>query len=202
MIRAFPARLSGLGYVMLLTRCKPEIMNKPLPPLEYLQTILRYDAETGDLIWIKTVGPKAKAGSRAGTILTTKHNRKKPYSWKQVGIKGKTYQAHRIAWYLHHGFDPQNAFLDHINQDSLDNRICNLRLVSHSENNWNASGRLSNNTSGFRGVYKHKQSGKWAACMSVHGKTKHLGVFSSPQEASKAYEEAHFTRLNTAVCAA
>lgn len=169
--------------------------NKPLPPLDFLQTILKYNAETGDLIWIKTVGPKAKAGSTAGTTMTTKHSRKKPYSWKQVGIKGKAYQAHRIAWYLYHGFDPQDAFVDHVNQDPLDNRIVNLRLVNHNENNWNASKCLSNNTSGFRGVYKHKQSGKWAACMSINGKTKHLGVFDLPQEASKAYEDAYQSRI-------
>jgi len=188
---------------MLITRREPEMANKPLPPLEYLRTVLQYNAETGDLVWIKTVGPKAKAGSTAGTVATTRHSRRKHYSWMQVGIKGKAYQAHRIAWYLHHVVDPQGAFVDHINQNPLDNRIANLRLVNHNENNWNASGCLSNNTSGFRGVYKHKQSGKWAACMTVNGKTKHLGVFGSSQEASKAYEDAYLTRLGqVAVCAA
>jgi len=170
--------------------------NKPLPPLDYLKSILRYNAETGELLWIKTVGPKAKAGSAAGTKITTRHNRKKPYSWMQVGIKGKAYQAHRIAWYLYYGVDPQNTFVDHINQNPLDNCITNLRLVNHNENNWNASGCLANNSSGFRGVYKHKQSGKWAACMTINGKTKHLGVFNSPEEASEAYEKAYADRLH------
>jgi len=203
MVRALPAPTSGLGCAMLLTRCRPEMANKPLPPLDYLKSILQYNPETGELLWTKTVGPKAKAGSTAGTTMTTNHKRKKSYSWMQVGIKGKAYQSHRIAWYLYYGVDPQHAFVDHINQNPLDNRIANLRLVNHNENNWNASGCLANNSSGFRGVYKHKQSGKWAACMTVNGKTKHLGVFGSPEEASKAYEKAYADRLHhIAVCAA
>ena len=41
--------------------------------------------------------------------------------------------AHRIAWFLYHGKWPEK-YIDHINGNRSDNRIENLREVSHSEN--------------------------------------------------------------------
>lgn len=55
-----------------------------------------------------------------------------------VGLHGSGYTlvcgklAHRVVWYLHHGYWPEN--IDHINGIRTDNRICNLREVTHEEN--------------------------------------------------------------------
>jgi hypothetical protein len=53
-------------------------------------------------------------------------------------------------------------YLDHINNDRHDNRIENLRAVSARQNQHNRSIN-KNSTSGVKGVYWHKQSGKWMA---------------------------------------
>ena len=78
---------------------------------------------------------------------------------------------------------------DHINNNTLDNRRCNLRILTHSQNL--RSNRKMNplNTSGYRGVTFHKASGLWMAQIQVGGKHVCLGYFHDPLEASKAYQK-------------
>lgn len=77
----------------------------------------------------------------------------------RVGLlDGVAYVAARIIWKIVYGYDPIE--IDHINRDKADNRICNLREVSRSENCLNR-GLLRNNTSGVSGVYLEKSSGLW-----------------------------------------
>lgn len=73
--------------------------------------------------------------------------------------------------------------IDHANSDGLDNRRCNLRPCSVSENHRNR--RLSRrNTSGFKGVHYH--AGKFVARIA----TRHIGRFATPEEAARAYDAA------------
>jgi len=65
----------------------------------------------------------------------------------------KTYAAHRVAWFLHHGAWPMGE-IDHINGNAQDNRIANLRDVTHKENTRNMK-RRSDNTSGITGISYH-----------------------------------------------
>ena len=75
--------------------------------------------------------------------------------------------------------------IDHINQNRLDNRKSNLRIVPRCINAINV-GLRSNNTSGFRGVGK---SGlRWQARVGVSGKIRVLGTFDTPEEASAVVE--------------
>lgn len=77
---------------------------------------------------------------------------------------------------------------DHVNGDSLDNRRCNLRPATHSENQCNTKTYTSNRT-GFRGVHQHSQTGAYVAQISFQRKTHHLGCFKTAEGASKRYEE-------------
>ena len=77
--------------------------------------------------------------------------------------------------------------VDHINGNGLDNRRSNLRPASRSQNGANR-GAPSNNTSGFKGVTRFRL--KWMAKIQVHGRTIHLGLFATPQEAARAYDTA------------
>lgn len=78
-------------------------------------------------------------------------------------------------------------FVDHINGDGLDNRRINLRIATHQQNIRNQ--RLSKaNTSGYKGVSKRNK--RWGSCISVDGKTIHLGRFDTPEEAHEAYCQA------------
>lgn len=78
---------------------------------------------------------------------------------------------------------------DHVNGDGLDNRRCNLRLATRSQNCANSN--RNPGIAGFRGV---RPSGgnrnPWRAQISDGGKMKHLGVFSTAKEAALAYDGA------------
>lgn len=72
--------------------------------------------------------------------------------------------------------------VDHINRQVLDNRRCNLRVVTHAHNMQNTASRRGS-TSKFRGV--HRRGDKWRACVRHEGKNYYLGNFHSEQEAAK-----------------
>jgi hypothetical protein len=74
--------------------------------------------------------------------------------------------------------------VDHINQDKLDNRRENLRLVPHSVNMRNVPAQAG--SSQFRGVTWNKQRGHWIAQASHAGRTRYLGSFDDEQEAAGA----------------
>lgn len=105
--------------------------------VEKLREILRYNPETGGLTWAVDRGSnfnKMKAGSIAGSV--------KSHGYVAIKINGQLYKAHRLAWYLGTGVWPDPALeVDHINQVKGDNRLCNLRLVTRSENQKNVAQR-------------------------------------------------------------
>ena len=91
--------------------------------------------------------------------------------------------------------------VDHINRDRLDNRCENLRLATRSQNNMNSKMK-GNNVSGFRGVSWGERNKKWVARITISGKVKHLGLFTSKESAARAFDAAakkafgDFARLN------
>ncbi len=72
--------------------------------------------------------------------------------------------------------------VDHINADRLDNRRCNIRVCSRSENTWNSTLNC-NNTSGLKGVSWNCGAGKWIARISIQGRRMTLGSFVDKREA-------------------
>ena len=98
--------------------------------------------------------------------------------------KKKLIRMHRVIMSA-----PEDKEVDHINGNGLDNRLSNLRLVNRAENQRNSK-RRKDNTSGFKGVSHHGKSGRWQARIRVDGKQKSLGLFSTKEEAYKAYCEA------------
>lgn len=79
--------------------------------------------------------------------------------------------------------------VDHINGCTLDNRLKNLRPATVAENSRNR--RLNcNNTSGFKGVWYHKPTGKWISAIRLNRGRIHLGRFLTPEAAASAYAEA------------
>jgi len=80
----------------------------------------------------------------------------------------------------------QGQTVDHINGDRLDNRRCNLRVCTVKENTRN---RL------VYGYHLIKKNGKvrYRARVTVDGKRIHLGNYSTPEQAVKAYEDYYRT---------
>ena len=151
-----------------------------------------YTPETGFMVWrekpldIKNAARwnANYAGAKCGTI--------NPNGYQYIVIRfpcQPTFSilAHRLAWFITHGKLPDQE-IDHINQDKLDNRLANLRDVSHKVNLKNRT-RLSNNTSGFTGVVWCKKSKKWRARVKIDGKLQHIGLYSSITEADTVARE-------------
>ena len=74
-----------------------------------------------------------------------------------------------------------NNFIDHINHDTTDNSIENLRVVTCQQNQFNTNAR------GYSWV---KQTNKWRSYINVNGKRNHLGYFDKEEDAHAAYLEA------------
>lgn len=79
--------------------------------------------------------------------------------------------------------------IDHWNLNKIDNRRKNLREATNSENGRNR-GKNSNNTSGYKGVYWDRNRQLWMSAIMIDRRSKHLGRFSSPEEAHRAYKKA------------
>jgi hypothetical protein len=143
-----------------------------------LRQLLSYDPETGEFRWLKS-----GSGRRLGGIAGCRYG--KGYVRVRIMIDGRWYKAHRLAWLWMAGAWPKGE-IDHRNLDPTDNRWCNLREATHSQNG--ANKRLqSNNTSGFHGVGCGVVSGKWRARCKVNGKEVRLGWFVTPGQAALAY---------------
>jgi hypothetical protein len=90
-----------------------------------LKQLLDYDPETGVFTWRVNRGGAAKAGTRAGCPT--------PFYYRVIRIGGRSRREHSLAWLYVHGHWPADE-LDHINRVRDDNRIANLREVTHAEN--------------------------------------------------------------------
>jgi hypothetical protein len=144
--------------------------------IERLQALLRL--EGNGLAWIVSKG-KARAGATAGC---RKHGR-----YLQVGVEGKQYLVHRVVWAIAYGSWPDGD-LDHINGDTADNRLENLRVATRSQNQWNKRASKSSKT-GIKGV-RMIHNGRFRAQIQAKGVELHLGYFDSAEAAGKAYDRA------------
>ena len=53
---------------------------------------------------------------------------------RKYGGKQKIYYAHRFVWECFNGLIPEGKVIDHINDDKVDNRLCNLQLLTQQQN--------------------------------------------------------------------
>lgn len=109
--------------------------------------VFRYDGSTGYLHWkVKRKGTRSIRGF-AGTI----NNR----GYVVVELFEKKQLAHRVIWEMERGPIPDGMCIDHIDGDTQNNRIENLRLATLSENQRNAK-LPKNNKTGIQGVQRVK----------------------------------------------
>ncbi len=98
-------------------------------------------------------------------------------------IDGREIRLHRFLLNI----TDSKVLVDHINGDALDNRKCNLRTASMSENNRNRRTNTKHLT-GFKGI--HKKGSRWRAIISSSGKSIFLGSFEELESAIRAYDMA------------
>lgn len=147
--------------------------------LERVRQLLSLDVGTGVLSWRS--GTSVRARGAAGYI--------NAHGYRVVMIDGKNYRAHRLVWLLAQGVLPTED-IDHINGIRTDNRPCNLREATRSQNNQNQRKPHSNSKSPYLGVTWHAQSKRWAARISHEKKMRHLGLFMTAEQARDAYIDA------------
>jgi hypothetical protein len=153
---------------------------------ETLKQLLSYDAETGQFVWLVSLG-SAKAGTMAGHVWTDTVKERSCKYWR-IQIYGKKHQAHRLAWLYVKGCWPEHE-IDHIDTDGLNNRWVNLREADDTQQACNRSIR-SDNTSGLKGVSFHKASQKWQVKVTHKGCQKHIGLFETREAAFAAQRAA------------
>lgn len=140
-----------------------------------LRALLSYDAETGDFRWLVNRTSNKVAGKLAGSI---------DNGYLRIGVDGRSYRAHRLAWLHTHGTWPMFC-VDHIDGVKTNNCLANLRDVTHNINMQNQKRAQTNTESGILGVYP--EGIRWKAVISIHGKQTHLGTFDTPEQASTEY---------------
>jgi hypothetical protein len=160
---------------MIRQKANVNNMAKEIPAI--VKDRLLYNPLTGDLIWIfKNKKHPRLHGNLAGCIRDGR---------VVIKINGTPYFAHRLAWFLFYGEQPN--VIDHINGNSTDNRIENLRNVTESENAKN-HGKKLNNSNLPCGV-RMLPSKKFQARITCNKNVFHIGIFETPELAELAYLE-------------
>ena len=119
------------------------------------------------------------------------------YSWypmKRGGVfHAATKHGSQRNIYMHRliaDFD----MVDHIDRDGLNNRRCNLRPATKSQNLMNTVSR-EGSVSQYKGVSKGRQPGRWRATIKVGSVQIALGQYSTEEDAARAYDVAAVTHF-------
>ena len=170
---------------------------KELPSPELLRQLLRYEPDTGKLYWKERTPDLFTNGARSADCECARWNAQfaGKEAFTSISIRYKVgsifyaqYKAHRIIWSIFYN-DCSDFTIDHINGDSCDNRIVNLRKSNALDNMRNRK-LQSNNKSGALGVCWYKASRKWKAYIKNNKKNIHLGYFDNLDDAIAARKEA------------
>lgn len=150
---------------------------------EYIRQNLEYDPEAGTLIWLTNGTYNRKVGAIAGTA-----QKQKCGKWYvRVKIRGKSFGAHNVAWFLKTGCWPE-MLIDHQDGNGLNNKWSNLRAASPEQNQRNR--RLNaNNKSGVSGVMQRSPT-RWEVQIKGEGKLLYIGSFKTFDEAVQARRDA------------
>lgn len=160
---------------------------------DFIRPFLRYEVATGALFWLPRV-----AGTPYGewevTEITAKIFNKKcagkraerwnRQNYGRVRLFKVDFQASRIAWALSCGVWPALQ-LDHIDGDPQNNRLENLREVTHRENCMNRKTRIDCPTS-YTGIRPNRNRRGWDVRIGVKGREIFIGRYDEFDEAVKA----------------
>ena len=88
---------------------------------------------------------------------------------------------------MHNGLIPHDLETDHIGGDRANNRLENLRLVTHAQNMRNRAACV-NGSSRYKGVRQVEQ--RWEARIGFEGRNIYLGSRDNEREAAMLYDNA------------
>lgn len=116
-----------------------------------------------------------KDGSPAGCLYKNGYN--------MITVNRIRYRAARLAWYLSYGYWPREV--DHINRIKRDDRLCNLREVTHSANMSNVATRAA---SGVKGIYRDRKKALWIVSQQREGIKHYIGCYTTFEKAREALQ--------------
>jgi len=146
---------------------------------EKLKEQLHYNNKTGIFTRLISNCNRVKIGDVAGDLNET--------GYVHIMVLGKTYKAHRLAWFYVYGeFPNKNIDIEHKDTIRNHNWIDNLRTSTRSENKFNV-GKNKNNKCGQKGCRFH--NGKYEVEGMLKGKKIYLGRFDTLEQASAVYQE-------------
>ncbi len=152
------------------------------PSVEDWHRFVSYDPVTGEIRWKLDRSTSILAGDLAGT----------PHGgYLRLKLGYKKYLVHRVAFLLQTGKWP-TEYIDHMNQDTTDNRWANLREATHTENINNRSFRNDGKLSGV-----DYSGDKYRARIRIGGNLLSLGTFTSAEAAHACYVNAKAERPGT-----
>lgn len=142
-----------------------------------LRELLHYDHQTGVFRWASASGRWGRIA--AGSVAGSNHN-----GYIKIGLDGRDYLAHRLAWLYSTGSFPTHG-IDHLDGNQSNNALSNLRDSTQAVNVQNLRAAKSNNVSRLLGVSFCQ--GRWQARIQRDGVVRYLGRFPSPEAAHAAY---------------
>lgn len=147
-----------------------------------LREVLEYNPDTGEWRWLRRMSQRVRAGDLAGSICLQGNGK----YYRTIGIDRKIYRSPVLAWFYMTREWP-TVDVDHKDPNSTtDDRWVNLRLATRQQNVWNTNIR-TNNKSGFKGVVFVPRISKYVAKIRINGRSVHLGVFRTAEQAHAAY---------------
>ncbi|AIT81622.1 hypothetical protein JI59_18555 [Novosphingobium pentaromativorans US6-1] len=159
----------------------------PLPSIDVLRAAISIDPRTGLMTWRRRPASHFRSEASAASW-NTQFSGTPAFSTLIRGylhgiINSKRYRAHRIAFALYTGHDP-DCEIDHIDGDKTNNAALNLRAVTSAENKRNLA-IPAHNRSGVIGVCFSRSKGKWRAYIGTRPQT-HIGYFDAFDDAVAA----------------
>lgn len=153
--------------------------------MERLRSVLDYDAQTGVFTWKKvSAGTRVEAGKAGSPVIGGRY--------LSITIDQKPYLAHRLAWFYVNGKWPKGE-IDHMDGCGTNNRIDNLRDVSHAVNMQNIRVKTAKNKRGSLMGVSVSEEGRITSSLTFAGHSYYLGTFGTEHDAHQAYISAKRT---------
>jgi hypothetical protein len=174
----------GFNTKMKKNKRNRNTLKKLFPTKEILQKHLFIDIEKQEITRLST-------GNRLTFILNGRKNKK--YYVIHFSFKGKSHHflVHRLFFYWHYGYLPDQ--IDHIDRNSMNNKISNLREINDSNNQRNKEKnniRLGKKTSSrHKNVSWDKRGKKWRARPFLNKKGYNLGQYDNEDDAGEAVNQ-------------
>jgi hypothetical protein len=142
----------------------------------YEKAIELFEYIDGDLVW-KISKYKSKIGKSVGT----EHG-----NYKRVQVAKRGYLIHRLIFLMHYKYLP--TIVDHIDGNTNNNKIENLRDATYYQNSINVKPRKDSKTQ-MQNVTWHKGNKKWCVYLTMHGKRKYFGYYKDAELADLVAKE-------------